>query len=176
MNHRIEAAIVSSGSKKTELNMLDWSNRATFDMIGTTAYGADFGGLEDPTTGFYDLFNRNYPVEGFTEPFESFCIYVLPIFVPHRILDKLPIPAFQAQQRDRRAMESEYKRLIRNVDRSQFEKEKDDAIQKSERVRFWIDTDAKDTADLITVMLKGGEIDIDTMVENMMTFTGAGQV
>jgi hypothetical protein len=28
--------------------------------------------------------------------------------------------------------------------------------------------------DLLTVMVKGGQIDMNTMVENMMTFTGAG--
>jgi hypothetical protein len=131
MNRRIEAAIISSGSETTELNMLDWTNRVTFDMIGKTAYGADFGGLEDPNAGFYRLFNRNYPLEGFTDQFEAFCIYVLPIFVPHSILDRLPIPAFQAQQRDRVLMTNEYKRLIRAVDVSKFGSEAADAVQKS---------------------------------------------
>jgi hypothetical protein len=138
MNRRIAAEIVSSGSKTTELNMLDWTNRVTFDMIGKTAYGADFGGLEDPNTGFYRLFNRNYPLEGFTDPLDAFCIYILPIFVPHGILDRLPIPAFQAQQRDRVSMTDEYKRLIRAVDISKFGHEEAGAIQKSKRIFFCI--------------------------------------
>jgi hypothetical protein len=114
--------------------MLDWTNRVTFDMIGKTAYGADFGGLENPNAGFYRLFNRNYPLEGFTDPLDAFCIYVLPIFVPHSLLDKLPIPAFQAQQRDRVSMTDEYKRLIRAVDISKFSTEEEGAIQKSRSI------------------------------------------
>ncbi|RDW80276.1 hypothetical protein BP6252_04914 [Coleophoma cylindrospora] len=141
----------------TTINMLDWTNRVTFDMIGKTAFGAEFEGLPNPDKGFYDVFNRNYPPDGFTHPLDAICMNVLPIFVPHGILNYLPLPRYQAQLRDREVIRSRCIELIRNIDVSK--------IDKSEGVN---------QQDLLTVMVSGGEIEEDVMIENMMTFIAAG--
>lgn len=96
--------------KIAELNMLDWTNYCTFDILGATAWGADFKGLEDPSV-WYNLFDRNFPIEGH-KGWDAFYVYVLPIFVDHHLLNQLPIKRYQEQLKDRKLMNEGYLRFI----------------------------------------------------------------
>ncbi|KAL1613983.1 hypothetical protein SLS54_010131 [Diplodia seriata] len=141
--------------KVAELNMLDWTNYCTFDILGATQWGADFKGIEDPSH-FYDLFDRNFPIEGH-KGWDAFCVYVLPLFVNHTLLNKLPIKKYQEQLKDRKLMNERYRQFM------------------EERKHKDMSTDGEGThKDMLSVMLNTKELTDYDLIENAMTFTAAG--
>lgn len=63
LNEKIKALVGSGADAKADINMFEWTNRVTFDMIFTTAWGkgtlaSTFNSLEN-TGGFYAVHDRN---------------------------------------------------------------------------------------------------------------------
>ncbi|KAK7718220.1 hypothetical protein SLS57_006096 [Botryosphaeria dothidea] len=141
--------------KIAELNMLDWTNYCTFDILGATAWGADFKGLEDPSV-WYNLFDRNFPIEGH-KGWDAFYVYVLPIFVDHHLLNQLPIKRYQEQLKDRKLMNEGYLRFIEQ------RKSMDMSIDKEGNHK-----------DMLSVMINTKDLTEYDLIENAMTFTAAG--
>jgi cytochrome P450 len=122
LNWRVRQIIDKSGEKEATINMMAWLDRVTFDMIGATAFGAEFEGLRDPDQGFFAIFNRNYPQDGFTNPLDAFYNYVLPIFVPHSILNRLPISAYQNAIKDMKLIKQYCQSFIqKELEKKDFE-------------------------------------------------------
>lgn len=112
LNWRMREVITNSGETEVEMNVMDWTDRVTFDMIGITSFGADFHGLRDPQQGFYAVYNRNYPQDGFSDPWDVLYNYVLPAFVSHRWLYMLPVKAYQDMLRDRQIIRDQCQSFI----------------------------------------------------------------
>ncbi|KAL1621656.1 hypothetical protein SLS56_009126 [Neofusicoccum ribis] len=148
-------AINETPNGVAELNMSNWTNYCTFDILGATAWGADFKALDDPSAWF-ELFDRNFPIEGF-KGWDAFYVYVLPIFVDHGLLNKLPIKRYQSQLTDRRLMNEGYLRYIEQ------RRSKD------------MSTDSQGNhKDMLSVMINTKDLTEYDLIENAMTFTAAG--
>ena len=119
MSAQVLNTIQRSGHRQLDFNMTRWADRVTFDMIGKSAFGVDFGAIRDPTQGLYTRYNRIYPVEGFPDFVDSLCMYVLPIFVPHDLLNLLPLKRYQEQMEDRKYLEDYYTSIIREQQQDQ---------------------------------------------------------
>ena len=114
--------IDNSGQTEVEMNIMEWTERVTFDMIGATSFGTEFKSLENFDGGFYAVYNRNYPPDGFTNPWDILYNYVLPIFISHDWLYKLPIKAYQDMLNDRQIIRDHCQTLIdQEMARKDFE-------------------------------------------------------
>lgn len=158
LNWRVREVIDGSGQTEMELNVMEWTERVTFDMIGSTSFGTEFQALRDPDQGFFVVYNRNYPQDGFSDPWDVLYNYVLPIFISHRWLYKLPIEAYRNMLKDRQVIREKCQSLI---DQELARKDFEDSMGNHKS--------------LLSVLVHGKQkmSDEDT-IENMMTFIAAG--
>lgn len=100
LTSHIRNQILTSGRQELEINMLNWTDRVTLDMIGLSAFGTDFEGLRDPEQGLYSLYDKLYPMDGFSEPLDVLCVYVLPMFLAPAIVQRLPLKPIKDQRQN----------------------------------------------------------------------------
>ncbi|KAH8810771.1 cytochrome P450 [Xylogone sp. PMI_703] len=154
LNDKFRDIVEASSNSIAEINVLDWTNRVTFDMIFSTAWGADPNSLDNPES-FYRVFDRNFPAEGF-QGLDAILCYVLPIFLDWSILNRLPFKRYRSQLEDRKEIQKYFNTII------------------SQRRAEGLKAEDGNYKDLLSVMLANNEINAYDLMENMMTFTGAG--
>lgn len=146
-------------SLKTELDkkapdnvveMNDWASRATLDIIGAAGLGQDFGALQNPNTELNSTYRKIFAPSKAAQT-----LGFLSMFIPHWIVQRLPIKRnddmFEARQ------------VIRSVSRDLI-RQKKEALEKDE----------KRNIDIISVALESGVFTDENIVDQMMTFIAAG--
>lgn len=140
----LENHIVSSG--QCEVPIYDWTSRAALDIIGTAAWGKDFGSIADPDTDFVQRYRSL-----FVQP--SFGKLLLQIFIPAPIALRLPLPEMRRVKGAVRASREAAEAAV---------KERHEDPKQSLR------------KDILSVAMRNERLDDKILVDTLLTFLAAG--
>ncbi|KAJ5825588.1 hypothetical protein N7474_002726 [Penicillium riverlandense] len=131
----------------------NWASRATLDIIGVAGMDHDFDSLRDPSNPLSLGYKKIFTPPGF---FTKILIVISILLIPGKYIQKLPT------KRNRDINEGG--ETIRNVARMTIG-------EKKEKMK---DPDAQQSVDIISVALRSGTFDEENLVDQLMTFLGAG--
>lgn len=141
----------ASGDNTVQVS--NWASRATLDIIGVAGMDHDFESLRDPENSL----NQSY--REVTSPpslFDKILIVVGMLLIHPKYLRKLPTKRNKEIERGGE--------VIRNVARQMIR-------QKKAKME---DPTAETGVDIVSVALRSGTFDEENMVDQLMTFLGAG--
>ena len=152
MANAIERQLQSSSSKDTVIQVSDWANRVSLDIIGLAGMGYDFRALQDPESEFRQKY-RKLRMEPNT--LTKLIILITILTVGFKKVFELPIKWNRASK--------DAAEHIRGVAR-QIVREKKEKLQRG---------GIQDT-DIASVALSSGVFSDENIVDQMMTFLVAG--
>lgn len=135
------------------IQVRDWASRATLDIIGVAGMDHDFDSLRDP----FNELNKSYQ-RIFTPP----SVGTKMLFVLAMLMGSLTLIQELPTQRNKDIEEGG--EVIRNVARQMIQ-------QKKEKMK---DPHSETGVDIISVALANGTFDDENLVDQLMTFLGAG--
>lgn len=141
----------SDVAKVPSVEIGDWSNRVTLDIIGTAGMGRDFGSLEDPETELATTYKTILQTGG-----QAALLGLLSLFVPFWLVRSIPV-----------ARNKEIPIAVQTIRRTcrQLIEHKKHALESKDQQRG---------KDIISVALSSGGFTEENLVDQMMTFLAAG--
>lgn len=143
----------ASGDKDSTITVRNWASRATLDIIGVAGMDHDFDSLRDPT----NKLNRSYQ-----QIFQSPSIGTKILFIIGMMMGDIGLLQKLPTQRNKRIDEGG--EVIRDVARQMIR-------QKKEKMK---DSNTQTDVDIISVAMHSGVMDEENLVDQLMTFLGAG--
>lgn len=140
-------------STDNTVQIRNWASRATLDIIGVAGMDHDFDSLRDPSNTLNQSYQRM-----FVSP--SFATKIL--FVIGILLGRLDLIQSFPTKRNREIEEGG--EVVRSVARQMIR-------QKKAKME---DSNAETGVDIISVAMKSGTFDEENLVDQLMTFLGAG--
>lgn len=131
----------------------NWASRATLDIIGVAGMDHDFDSLRDPSNPLSLGYKKIFTPPGF---FSKILIIISILLIPGKYMQKLPT------KRNKDIHEGG--ETIRDVARQTIR-------EKKEKMK---DPDAQQSVDIVSVALRSGTFDDENLVDQLMTFLGAG--
>lgn len=135
------------------IQVRNWASRATLDIIGVAGMDHDFDSLRDP----FNKLNKSYQLI-FSPP----SLATKMLFVFAIVMDSLTLIQKLPTRRNKNI--SEGGDVIRNVARQMIQ-------QKKEKMK---DPKSETGVDIISVAMANGTFDDENLVDQLMTFLGAG--
>ncbi|KAF2174285.1 hypothetical protein M409DRAFT_16548 [Zasmidium cellare ATCC 36951] len=136
---------------KNTVDVLDYNNRVTLDIVAAGGFGMDIGSLSNPKTPFYTEY-----MKGFLPSKHAQVYRLLALIFPEWILDTLPLKRNQELRGAVRAVGSRIREKVADLD------EKSSLGGQSRN-------------DIMDVVRRdGNEFDTDMLVNQCLTFLGAG--
>ncbi|KAL8753815.1 MAG: hypothetical protein Q9199_004784 [Rusavskia elegans] len=141
----------SDVAKVPSVEIGDWSNRVTLDIIGSAGMGRDFGSLEDPETELATTYKIILQTGG-----QAVLLGLLSLFVPFWLVRSIPV-----------ARNKEIPIAVQTIRRTchQLIEHKKHALESKDQQRG---------KDIISVALSSGGFTEENLVDQMMTFLAAG--
>ncbi|KAJ5662105.1 Cytochrome monooxygenase FUM15 [Penicillium maclennaniae] len=154
MVRRIQQDIESRDSTADNtIQVRDWASRATLDIIGVAGMDHDFDSLRDPGNTLSKSYKRIFVSPGLTTKI---------LFVVAMLLGNVEVITKLPTKRNRDIYEGG--EVVRNVARQMIREKK--AKMK--------DPNATAGVDIISVAMKSGTFNEENLVDQLMTFLGAG--
>ncbi|PYI12623.1 cytochrome P450 [Aspergillus sclerotiicarbonarius CBS 121057] len=151
---QLAAQSTSSSTPVTTTGVVDiaeWANRATLDMIGIAGMGRDFGAIRDPNTDLVRAYTQVFqPSKG------AIFLAILRLLLPDWMVNCLPLRRNEEIRNAARTIRGVCAELIR---------------QRSELLR---DSSALEHRDILSVALQYGGFSEDHLIDQLMTFLAAG--
>lgn len=140
-------------SEDNTIQVRNWASRATLDIIGVAGMDHDFDSLRNPSKTLYKSYQRIFVGPSFATKI----LFVIGMLLGNpNLLQKLPT------QRNKDIDEGG--EVVRNVARQMIR-------QKKAKME---DPDAETGVDIVSVAMKSGTFDEENLVDQLMTFLGAG--
>ncbi|CEO60574.1 hypothetical protein PMG11_05195 [Penicillium brasilianum] len=143
----------ASGDKDNTITVRNWASRATLDIIGVAGMDHDFDSLSDPS----NKLNRSYQ-----QIFQSPGIGTKILFIIGILMGDVTLLQKMPTQRNKRIDEGG--QVIRDVARQMIR-------QKKEKMK---NSSSQTGIDIISVAMHSGVMDEENLVDQLMTFLGAG--
>lgn len=143
----------ASGDKDNTIIVRNWASRATLDIIGVAGMDHDFDSLRDP----FNKLNRSYQ-----QIFQSPGLGTKILFIIGMMMGNITLLQMMPTQRNKRIDEGG--EVIRDVARQMIR-------QKKEKMK---DSITQTGVDIISVAMHSGVMDEENLVDQLMTFLGAG--
>ncbi|GLI76422.1 hypothetical protein PoHVEF18_004695 [Penicillium ochrochloron] len=143
----------ASGDKDNTIVVRNWASRATLDIIGVAGMDHDFDSLRDPL----NKLNQSYQ-----QIFQSPGLGTKILFIIGMMMGNITLLQKMPTQRNKRIDEGG--EVIRDVARQMIR-------QKKEKMK---DSNTQTGVDIISVAMHSGVMDEENLVDQLMTFLGAG--
>ncbi|KAF7716011.1 Cytochrome P450 monooxygenase [Penicillium ucsense] len=143
----------SAGEEDITINVRNWASRATLDIIGVAGMDHDFDSLRDPTNKLSRSYQQIFTSPG---PGAKAMFLIGALMGSVRLLHMLPT------ERNKRIGEGG--QVIRDVARQMIR-------MKREKMK---NSTASTGVDIISVAMQSGVMDEENLVDQLMTFLGAG--
>ncbi|PGG99561.1 hypothetical protein AJ80_09328 [Polytolypa hystricis UAMH7299] len=141
----------SNNNNSNIINIADWSNRATLDIIGSTQMDRDFGSLHDPNNRLVKEYKKIFSdPPRWAQILQLLLSTLAPKLIPH-----LPF------KRDRELREG--REYITAVSRGMVQEKKQQHKNNGDR-----------SADILSVAIESGVFTDESLVDHLMTFLVAG--
>lgn len=153
-----EIAAHSSAGLDAVVDMDDWSARVTIDVIGEAGFGSRFDALTHPFTPL----NKGYR-SAFVADASSRALLMLSFLTSPTFTNLLPLKRVKAKV--------DGHRVVRSWIRETIEERKKDMYHNVDDVNY---LDRTGHTDIISAVMREGTLNTDGLVEQAMTFLGAG--
>ena len=160
---------VSATAHSNEIRMADWAGRATLDIIGLTSMDCDFHTLQDPKNEL----DRQYSLMlGRNRPLSSRLLFLLGMFTSHPyLLAKVPTRFNREVNGASAVVRSVALQVIRQKRRKLLEVSKLRPPSPEEGPE---EGGGGDDVDIVSLAMRSGVFTEEKLVDQMMTFLGAG--
>ena len=143
---------------ETVVNMENWSARVAIDIIGEAGFGSRFDALTHPFTPLNRGYQSAFIVDASTRLLFLISFMTSPVFT-----NLLPLKTVKAKK--------EGKKVVRSWIRETIEERKKDMYHNVDDVDY---LDRRGHTDIISAIMKDGTLNTDGLVEQALTFLGAG--
>jgi cytochrome P450 len=150
MVHAIQKDLDASPQQKPSVEIGEWGNRATLDIIGLAGMGQDFNAIQDPDNELNRVYRAVFQPDRAAQ-----IIGLLGFFLPAWFLNNLPI--------DRNSKIQQASSVAKNTCRRLIDQKRQRLANKEPM-----------QPDIISVALASGGFTDEMLVNNMMTFLAAG--
>jgi len=140
------------------VNMEDWTTRVTIDIIGEAGFGSRFDALTHPFTPLNKGYRSAFIIDAKTR-----ALFVLNFLTSPALTNLLPLQIVKDRLMG-------YK-VIRSWIRGTIEERKKDMFHNVDDVDY---LDKAGHTDVISAVMKSGTLNLDGLVEQSLTFLGAG--
>lgn len=143
----------AAGDEDNTITVRNWASRATLDIIGVAGMDHDFDSLRDPSNKLNQSYQQIFQSPG---PGTKILFIIGSLMGDISLLQKMPT------KRNKRIDEGG--KVIRDVARQMIR-------LKKEKMK---DSSAQTGVDIISVAMQSGVLDEENLVDQLMTFLGAG--
>lgn len=140
------------------VNIQDWTTRVTIDIIGEAGLGSKFNALTHPHTPLNKGYNAAFIIDA-----KQRALFVLNFLTTPALTNLLPLKIVK----ERIAGYKEIRKWIRET----IEERKKDMFQNVDDLDY---LDKAGHSDIISAVMKSGTLNLDGLVEQSLTFLGAG--